>query len=94
MISLIQSSFEYFFMLVKKMSLFSKKTIFIILFSCYFSVINAAGNDFNAWLDEFKIKAKKNGISRQQLDSHFENLKTNGKIFSVKEKGEELFQWN
>ena len=45
----------------------------------------------NKLLDDY---AKKNGISRQQLDSHFESLKTNGKVFSVKEKGEELFQWN
>jgi hypothetical protein len=45
----------------------------------------------NKLLDDY---AKKNGISRQQLDNHFESLKTNGKIFSVKEKGEELFQWN
>ena len=92
MISLIQSSFEYFFMLVKKMSLYSKKTIFIILFSCYFSVINAAGNDFNAWLDEFKIKAKKNGISQKTIDSALNNVEYLAKVIEYDNRQPEFFE--
>ena len=74
------------------MSLFSKKTIFIILFSCYFSVINAAGNDFNAWLDEFKIKAKKNGISQKTIDSALSNVEYLAKVIEYDNRQPEFFE--
>jgi hypothetical protein len=34
-----------------------------------------------------------NSISQSQLDEYFDKLKSEGKIFAVTEKGEELIQW-
>ncbi len=63
------------FMILKKMAIFIKALLFISLFFSATPSLFANPSDFNIWLEDFKNKANKEGISVSTLNKTLKNVK-------------------
>ena len=69
------------------------KNLFLgLLFLFYTSFLYANSSDFNLWLSEFKITAKKNGISQKTIDSVLSNAIYLDRVIEYDNRQPEFFE--
>jgi len=79
-------------MLLKKMLIILKNLFLGLLFLFYTSFLYANSSDFNLWLSEFKITAKKNGISQKTIDSVLSNAIYLDRVIEYDNRQPEFFE--
>ena len=67
-------------MLVKKMPIIVKKIFLPLFFFFNFSLLQANPANFNLWLDNFKIKAKNEGISQKTIEDALSDVQYISKL--------------
>jgi len=79
-------------MLLKKMLIILKNLFLVLLFLFYTSFVYANSSGFNLWLSEFKITAKKNGISQKTIDSVLSNAIYLNRVIEYDNRQPEFFE--
>jgi len=79
-------------MLLKKMLIILKKLFIGLLFLFNTSFLYANSSDFNLWLSEFKITAKRNGISEKTIDSLLGNAIYLDRVIQYDNRQPEFFE--
>ena len=79
-------------MLLKKMLIILKNLFLALLFLFYTSFVYANSSNFNLWLSEFKITAKKNGISQKTIDSVLSNAIYLNRVIEYDNRQPEFFE--
>ncbi|MEY2962695.1 MAG: hypothetical protein RL496_558, partial [Pseudomonadota bacterium] len=79
-------------MLVKKMPIIVKKIFLALFFFFNFSLLQANPANFNLWLDNFKIKAKKEGISQKTIEDALSDVQYISKVIEYDNRQPEFFE--
>ena len=79
-------------MILKKMPITLKNIFLGLLFLFYSSFVYANSPNFNLWLSEFKITAKKNGISQKTIDSVLSNAIYLDRVIEYDNRQPEFFE--
>ncbi len=69
------------------------KNILIILLLTYSQILHSSElDDFNNWLNKFKLRAIKTGISKTTVNNSFKNVKYLEKVIQYDRKQPEFFE--
>ena len=79
-------------MLVKKMLIILKNVFLGLFFLFYSSLVLAESPKFNLWLNEFKLTAKKNGISQKTIDSVLSDVVYLDRVIEYDNRQPEFFE--
>ena len=79
-------------MLVKKMPIIVKKIFLALFFFFNFSLLQANPANFNLWLDNFKITAKKEGISQKTIEDALSDVQYISKVIEYDNRQPEFFE--
>jgi len=79
-------------MIFKKMVIFLKRLLIIFLLIFYTSNLSASPKEFSKWLDNFKILAKKKGISSLTINNYLNNVQYLDKVIGYDNKQPEFFE--
>jgi len=79
-------------MLLKKMHFILKNLFLGLFFLLYSSFVSANSTDFNYWLNDFKLVAKKNGISQKTINSILNDAVYLDRVIGYDNKQPEFFE--
>jgi membrane-bound lytic murein transglycosylase B len=79
-------------MLFKKVPIFIKRIFLLVTFFFYFSYLYGNTTDFSLWLDNFKIRAKNEGISQKTIDDALGNAQYLSKVIEYDNRQPEFFE--
>ena len=79
-------------MIIKKMAKFFIKPIFVLFITLHTNILSAATNDFDKWLDDFKITALKEGISKNTIDNALSEVKFLPKVIEYDRYQPEFYE--
>ena len=74
------------------MAIFLKRLLIIFFFVSYTSNLSASSQEFNKWLFDFKILAKKKGISSLTIKRYLNNVKYLDRVIGYDNKQPEFFE--
>ena len=79
-------------MIIKKMSKFLKKILFIFFILYFPSQVYADNHDFKIWLEDFKMKAIQNGISKATVNDILDKAVFLEKVIVYDNRQPEFFE--